>query len=411
MINQNEVTILKELCSGLSIMIVEDEFDLANEYKELAQYFFTDITVVNDAKSALEKCKTEHFDIIYTDINMKYMNGLELIRRIKNQDPKQAFIVISASNDSNHLLDLLKLKVSTFILKPFQINEFIDATAEQIAILQQAKNIEDASNQLKIELQEVNKEKKTQEDMLIQQSKLAQAGKMISMIAHQWRQPLSSITTQIAVLKIRLDLDYYDNSESPFEMLSKDLYDSFDKIEKSAIFMSDTINNFRNFYRPNNLIKVFNLTESINSVLEILMLEQNNILIEHDYLLSEKIMVESYESELQQVLMSLLNNARDALIENSIDNPVIKIVTNRSYNSVEISILDNAGGIPKEIMNEIFLPYFSTKSEKNGTGLGLHMAKTIIEEHMDGSLTVSNSKQSKGACFTIKIPIKKEKNV
>jgi len=411
MINENEVSVLKEMCSGLSIMIVEDEINLANEYRELAQYFFTDITVVNDAKSALEKYKTKYFDIIYTDINMEYMNGVELIRKIKNQNPKQAFIVISASNDSNHLLDLLKLKISTFILKPFQINEFIDATAEQIAILQQAKKMDDTSKQLKIELKEVNKEKKTQEEMLIQQSKLAQAGKMISMIAHQWRQPLSSITTQIAVLKIRLDLDYYDNSESPFEMLSSDLYDSFDKIEKSAIFMSDTINNFRNFYRPNNLIKVFNLRESIDRVLEILMLGQNNIVIEQDYLLSENIMIESYESELQQVFMSLLNNARDALIENSIDNPMIKIMTSTNHNSVNISILDNAGGIPKEIINDIFLPYFSTKNEKNGTGLGLHMAKTIIEEHMNGSLNVSNSKQSKGACFTIKIPTEKEENV
>lgn len=409
MIEKKEIELLKEFSKNLSIMIVEDEISLSNDYYNLAKYFFNDITVTNDAYSALEEYKKNSFDIIYTDINMPGMNGIELIREIKKIKKDQLFIVMSASDESNHLLDLLKLNISTFLLKPFKFNEFVYSTYDLIAILNQNKLRNDMSKNIELELKEVTIEKRKQEDMLIQQCKLAQAGEMVSMIAHQWRQPLSSITTQIATLKTRLELGLYDSHESKFEALSNDLYKSFNKIEKSAEFLSTTINNFRNFYKPDNDIVQFKIKDSLNSVLEILMLEQSDIDIERSYLLSENIMIKSHEGELQQVFMSILNNARDAILENNIEKPCIKILQTHDENYITIQIIDNGGGISESIIKSIFLPYFSTKKEKNGTGIGLHMAETIIEKHLDGIIKVENTQEPKGACFTITIPIEKEK--
>jgi signal transduction histidine kinase len=234
-------------------------------------------------------------------------------------------------------------------------------------------------------------QKNKQKDyFLIQQSRLAQMGEMISMIAHQWKQPLNnlSIINQALVLKYKRD------------KLDDAAIDKFKKDSNSQIQqMNNTINDFRDFFKPDKELKRVNVLDTVKTTLEIAnpMLAHSNINIDID--IKNDIFVSIYPNEFNQVILNILNNARDALDENNIANKKIFINLQEKDNQVMLNIQDNAGGIPEEIIEEIFNPYFSTKDSKKGTGLGLYMSRLIIEEHMDGKLDASNIND--GAKFTI----------
>ncbi len=408
MATKNDLTILKELCHSMSALIIEDEIALAESYRDIIGRFFNEVEMVHNAEDALAIHEPGRFSIIYTDLNLPGMSGVELIKNIKNYDQNQKFIVISASDDPENLLGLLKLGVSSFIVKPFTIDSFVKVTRDKASIITQESVLKRRANQLHERLNEVTREKELQENMLIQQSKLAQTGEMISMIAHQWRQPLSSITTIIATLRTRLELETYQRQEDPYKALEKDLMDSFIRIEESAEFLSKTVNDFRNFYRPDNEAQTFNVFETVQSVIRMVTPDNHQLSVEIDAPKDKAIMLHTFEGELKQVLINIINNARDVFSEKNIENPKLSIIIKQLNDNVYLDIIDNAGGIPEEIIDEIFLPYFSTKTKKNGTGIGLHMAKTIIEHHMNGKLSASNNKLFGGANFTIKIPAKKD---
>ncbi|EDZ61427.1 multi-sensor signal transduction histidine kinase [Sulfurimonas gotlandica GD1] len=409
-INLEDIKQFKQMCLNISILMVDDEVELTKYYKEIAQRFFESVDIANSGAEALEMFKQNKYDIIYTDLNMPGMHGIELIKKVKEINPKQKFIVISASNESEKLMDLLSLNISGFIVKPFTINSFMHVSMEQISIILQAKLLLEQANELNKDIVKITKEKQDQEQMLIQQSKLAQTGEMISMISHQWRQPLSSITTTLSGLKTRLDLGIYEEEENPVEAITADFNKAFEKIEDTAIFLSKTINDFRNFYRPDNKKTTIDICDAMDSVLRILNPNGNNIEVDYKCADVDNREVYTFEGELKQVFISIINNAVDALLEKNITDAKISIYITQDADNIVVSIADNAGGIPENIIDNIFLPYFSTKSEKNGTGLGLHMAKTIIEHHVNGSLSVKNSEVSNGAEFIISIPKSKEKD-
>ena len=221
--------------------------------------------------------------------------------------------------------------------------------------------------------------------ILQEQAKLAAMGEMIGSIAHQWRQPLNALSLNIQ----SLDDDYEDG------LVDEKFINNFITTNKNTInFMSNTIDDFRNFFRIDKEKKLFNVKESINSVLNI---QQSQF---KDYKISlniqgETFHINGYESEFKQVILNIINNAKEALIENNKEIRVIDIkLTNNS-----VCIKDNAGGIPKNIINRVFEPYFTTKEQGKGTGIGLYMSKMIIEDNISGKLTVKND--SDGAIFKI----------
>ncbi len=224
--------------------------------------------------------------------------------------------------------------------------------------------------------QEEEKNRLAQE-MIQQQSRLAQMGEMLSMIAHQWRQPLSAIAAASSVINLKAKLKKLDYDVAI--QLS-------DKIQEFSQHLSNTIDDFRNFFKSNKTKNKTNFEKILKDILDIV----NNSLDNHNIKLiidikSTKDFI-TYENELKQVLLNLIKNAEDALLENSINNPTILIqIENETLN-----ICDNAGGIPDDIIDKIFDPYFSTKTKKDGTGIGLYMSKIIIEEHCGGKLIVSN---------------------
>lgn len=236
---------------------------------------------------------------------------------------------------------------------------------------------------------QLEKKQAKQENLLIQQSKMATMGEMIAMIAHQWRQPLSAILALTQSIEFKAKMNVLDN-----DFLEQQLNQTKDII----MHMSKTIDDFRNFFKPKAQKEEIMLKDIVQKSIEFaeVSLKQNNIKIENNIKSDKKFFI--YKSEMMQVLLNLLANAKDALIEQNIENGLIKIDL-EEYNDYSIlSIKDNAGGIPQEIIDKIFDPYFSTKSH-NGTGLGLYMSKVIIEDHLRGKLYVENAKD--GAEFKI----------
>lgn len=251
-------------------------------------------------------------------------------------------------------------------------------------ILQINSNLE---QKVKIEVEK----NKQQQLFMLHQNRLAQMGEMISMIAHQWRQPLSSISSAVIGMKLQLQSNRIDfkNDESvkEYQKLTNNKYDD---ISEYVQFLSSTIDDFRNFFRPNKIKEKVSLTLPIKRALQIVeaSMKHKSIDIITNYKIDDAI--EMYQNEIMQVVLNLLKNSEDNFIEKNIKNRQITISTMKENNNFIIAIKDNGGGIKEDILPNIFDPYFSTKDEKNGTGLGLYMSKTIVEEHNDGKLESSN---------------------
>ena len=223
---------------------------------------------------------------------------------------------------------------------------------------------------------------------LIQQSRLAQMGEMISMIAHQWRQPLSAISAASGAISFK----------AKRERLSDDLaIELSEKISQYVQHLSTTIEDFRNFFKEKKIKERASLVQLVKESLNIVTHSLESKQITLITVFSNEVEIETYTNEVKQVLLNIIKNAEDVLITRNIDNPTIKV----RVDARDVSISDNGGGIDSSILEKIFEPYFSTKTEKDGTGLGLYMSKTIIEQHCHGKLTVKNIES--GAQFTIEL--------
>ena len=233
-----------------------------------------------------------------------------------------------------------------------------------------------------------------QTNYLIQQSRLAQMGEMISMIAHQWRQPLSSISAISSTLSLDVMMQNYQ------EDFFKERLDSIGELSQH---LSSTIDDFRNFFKEDKEREEVNLKNTVHDCLQVMSSTLINKGIEISISIDNDILIQSYANELKQVVLNVLKNAEDALLETAAKNPKISILGYKKDSFAYLEIEDNAGGVADAIMNKVFDPYFSTKTKKDGTGLGLYMSKTIIQEHCSGEITLTNS--DKGALFIIKLPM------
>jgi len=239
-----------------------------------------------------------------------------------------------------------------------------------------------------------------QQHILSQQSKMAAMGEMMGNIAHQWRQPLSVITTVATGMKLQKEFDYLDD-----ENFNK----SIENIKNSALYLSDTIEDFRNFFRTDKKETTFNIKDIFEKVFKLTDAQFKN----HEIIFIKNIdefEIYGFENEFIQALINILNNAKDAL--ESVNNPkLILISTSKKENIVTIKITDNAGGIDKKIIDKVCEPYFTTKHQSKGTGIGLYMTEEIIVKHMLGSLLIKNvdityeDKSYKGTEITIELPI------
>ena len=248
---------------------------------------------------------------------------------------------------------------------------------------------------------ELEIEKQQKEEILYQQSKMAAMGEMLNNIAHQWRQPLSTISIAATGTKMQKELGL---------LKDKDLYYALTTINNSVQYLSTTIEDFRNFFNPsNNKLSEFNINDSFNKTLNLVkpQFTAKNIQIIQEI---DDFVLSSIENELVQVLINILNNARDALLLKDTQYKLIFIKAYLKDNITYIEIKDNAGGIKKNIMNRIFEPYFTTKHQSQGTGIGLYMSKEIVIKHLGGNIIVKNedylfeNTNYSGAKFILEIP-------
>jgi len=233
------------------------------------------------------------------------------------------------------------------------------------------------------------KKNREKERLMMYQSRLAQMGEMIALVAHQWKQPLNTLSMITSGI-------YRDHS---MHKLTEEKMETFHKSSQRQIQgMSETIDTFRNFFKPEKKVKEYKLTESIDYILTILSPVFEEKSIEVIVNIEENIMLKGYQNEFDQVLLNIMNNAKDAFSEQH-NNKTIWITAKEIDSKVSIIIEDNAGGIDEAIISQIFNLYFSTKNELNGTGLGLYISKIIIEKNMQGSIAVKNT--TEGAVFSI----------
>ena len=250
-----------------------------------------------------------------------------------------------------------------------------------------------------------SKELIKKDKLLHRQSKLAAMGEMISMIAHQWRQPLGALSSIAINLQVKMQLEIFDlTKKEGREEFEKYFNKSLDEINSLVQNMTATIDDFRNFYKPNKILNHHSCNIPIKKAINIIKssLNSDGVELVEEYLTEKEI--DMYSNELMQVVLNILKNAQDNFKEKNIKDPKITIMStdnNNDEGGVLIHICDNGGGIPEDITENIFDPYFSTKDEKNGTGLGLYMSKVIIETHHNGVLKAINSEN--GACFVIEL--------
>ncbi len=235
--------------------------------------------------------------------------------------------------------------------------------------------------------------RQSQEALLIHQSRLAAMGEMIGAIAHQWRQPLNALGLVLQNVQLRYKMDKLDD----------DFMDnSMEKSDRLIQKMSSTIDDFRNFFKPNKHSEPFNINAVIRSTTDLLEAQLKNNNIKLKILCEEDLIIKGFQGEFSQVILNLINNAKDILIERKILQPTITIEIKKTGEGlISIIVKDNAGGIPENIINKIYDPYFTTKEEGKGTGIGLYMSKMIVENNMSGKLRAFND--ADGANLVIEI--------
>lgn len=264
------------------------------------------------------------------------------------------------------------------------------ANSDQLNLLKAVMN--EMLDNLEFRIQQEINERTRQEQLLIQQSKLAAMGNMIGNIAHQWRQPLGEINALLMIIQVRRHFEDFTE-----EFLNAKI----EECNRITEYMSNTISDFQNFFKPSKAKEIFDVTHACERASSILQASLKYHSIEFRLEKSEGAQVLGYPNEFAQAILNVLSNAKDVLIERQIEAPYIAMSVKNGKRYTLIKIEDNGGGIAAEHIERIFEPYFTTKHAKQGTGIGLYMTKMIIENNMNGIINVSNTNY--GALFTIKL--------
>ncbi|MEA3315509.1 MAG: hybrid sensor histidine kinase/response regulator [Campylobacterota bacterium] len=307
------------------------------------------IIKANSGTKALELTLSLKIDLIILDIQMPDIDGFEVAGLLKsNKKTKDIPIIfLTAAFKSNEWIEKgFKIGAIDYLTKPIDENQFINRITLYTRL---------------IETIEENREK---DKKLFEQSKMASMGDMIGNIAHQWRQPLSIITTAASGIQIKKEFD---------SLTDEFLEDMLNKINNSAQYLSDTIDDFRDFIKGDSIKSNFNISQYIEKGISLVdgVLKTYSIKVIKD--IDNGISTNNYANLFLQILANILNNSKDALKEIEKDNKFIFITLKKNNGKIILTIKDNGGGIPKEVLPKIFEAYFTTKHKSQGTGLGLYM--------------------------------------
>ena len=366
-----------------------------------------------DGKKGLELALKNSFDLILLDVIMPAMNGYEVCQKLKS-NPKTKdipIIFLTVKDEEKDIVKGFECGGVDYVTKPFYTAVLLKRVKTHITLSYTTKELKQLNETLEQKVKKQVESMRLKDQILFQQSKMASMGEMIANIAHQWRQPLGAISATNLLIKTKLLVDEFELSKKEGVEECKDFIDTkLDDIADYILTLSTTINDFRNFFKPQKDISKFNLEELIQKSVKLLSanFQDNNIKIINKVKDTEMV---GLENELAQVIINILNNAKDALMQNEdLKEKLIFITSTKENDFIKISIKDNAKGIKEDIMDKIFEPYFTTKHQTQGTGIGLYMTKEIVQKHMHGTIEVNNvsyeyeNKKYNGAKFSIKIP-------
>ena len=362
---------------------VKDILDLAEEKGE---GFYEYQATINPSTNNMKNSKKISFIKEFEDWNWVIGTGFYLDKLEQNVSQIKKDLITSNKKSIEQIIFFSIILTLLFILLSFYISKKLSIMFENYE-----KDIRDQTSKL-IE----------KENLLIQQSKMATMGEMIGNIAHQWKQPLSLISTSNGMLK--LNKEYKNFSE-------KQLDEAIENIDNSVQNLSETIDDFRNFFNPNKSLSHFKIEHSFDKTFKLIdsQFKNNNIEIIKDV---EDIDLYSYENELLQVLINIIKNAKEQLEKLKNDRiKILQISAKKENNTLIIKLIDNGGGIKEENIDKIFDNHFTTKKEEGGSGIGLYMSKQIIQNSLQGEITAYNTVfeykkyNFKGACFQIKLPL------
>ncbi|GAB6073942.1 sensor histidine kinase [Nautilia lithotrophica] len=379
--------------TGFEALVIENILKLKSRINKQIEKF------LNVSKVDYETLKNNinTINIYLSDIiNANIKKAIEQ----KNKTDKRFDFVIKASVISIIIVFVFSITLIILIVENFKK---VHIELEE-KVKEKTKELEEININLEKRIKKAVEENRRKDKIMFQQSKLAAMGEMLQNIAHQWRQPLGSISLILQSIKLKNEM----NKLTPAYIDQK--------TEEALILadnMSKTIDDFKNFFRPDKTKKTLSIKECICHSKKLIshLLEKYNIKIEIK--IKEDIKILGYKNELSHVCLNMLNNAIDSLKGSEIADKKILIVVKKEKKGIIISIIDNGGGIKEEYIEKIFEPYFTTKLKDKGSGIGLYMAKQIIEEHMGGKIKVINIRHKMGtdtmyncAMFEITLPIK-----
>lgn len=439
------------------ILVVDDSPTQAKLLQQVLVAHGFQVSICKNGAEALSHLLTLRCDLVISDILMPEMDGFELCRRIRAVPELTCLpiILLTHLNDPADVLHSLEAGADYFISKPYNnklLLARIDATLERkgacyqerrdgkvtvshhgqeyqiaapkgqiIDLLLSTYELASEKNQellgAKQALSELNQqleqrvrertraleaetaervqaveELRRKDEILMQQSRQAALGEMIGNIAHQWRQPLNAVGLLVQDISLCYEYGNFDKGY---------LDQSTHKIMKLVRHMSQTIDDFRNFFTPDRDKVPFDLGKTVAKTLQLVegSLADKGIKVQIDS--QEVPVLTGYPNEFAQVLLNILNNAKDAFSGQKVEEPSVTVQVSCENGRAIVTIADNAGGIPGDIIDRVFEPYFTTKDQGKGTGIGLYMSKKIVEKTMNGSLTVRNT--GSGAEFRIEV--------
>lgn len=430
----------------MNVLIVEDNANMRRMMRSTFEHHQCSVIEAKDGQDGLEQAELHKPDIIISDALMPRMDGFQLLRALKADPVLKTipFLFYSAIYDGDQEEKLaLSLGAEAFIDKPTEpealwqkICSIMNATGNgcvpckkpqtergetqylteysQIVATKLEKKVheleealllrqeaEDRLQRLNAELElRVAKEVEkniAQDRIIAHKARLATMGEMLSNISHQWRQPLNNVALIIQNLQSE-----FEDSDLTIEACR----DYVSECMKYLSYMSSTIDNFQAFYQPDHKQQAFDLCKAISESISLIKDDMEFHGIALKMKCENNILVHGFRKEFSQVIMNIIMNAKDALKKQQPDKPYIEISCSRDDSSAAIRITDNGCGIPADIIDKVFDPYFTTKFMSQGVGMGLYVSKMIIEKHMNGTIKVTGT--DSGVEVTILIPLSKD---